>query len=139
MLLTSHTIIGSGIALTLQNPALIAPVAFASHYVADSMPHFGFKDPSRKKFVIIGAVDSLLSLVVFLSLISLFPDKKMYLLIGYIFAILPDMNLIMYALKGIKWPKMYWKYHSMIQWCERPWGILTEIATILVVSYYFIF
>ena len=48
MILTTHAVIGAGIAtLVPQNPALGVGVAFASHFLLDAIPHWDYQLNSR--------------------------------------------------------------------------------------------
>jgi len=42
MLITNHVLAGSIIGLTVKEPSLAIIIAFASHFVMDMMPHFGY-------------------------------------------------------------------------------------------------
>lgn len=43
MTATNHAITGSAIALAVKEPLLALPLAFASHFVLDAIPHYGLE------------------------------------------------------------------------------------------------
>src|SRR3989344_3470564 len=48
MTITNHVLAGSIIGLIVKEPILAVTIAFASHFVMDALPHFGY--PGRKGF-----------------------------------------------------------------------------------------
>jgi len=71
MLETPHVFVGAAIALAVPNPFLAVPLAFASHFVLETIPHWNphlntetekYGQPTRKSTVIT-AIDSTIALV----------------------------------------------------------------------------
>lgn len=97
-----HTIVGAAIAVKIGNPALALPLAFASHFVLDMLPHWnpqissekrilGELRPKTKKVI---AIDVVVSLIVgTLIATSVLPDVRHFVvvLLGAFFAVLPDV------------------------------------------------
>lgn len=97
-----HTIVGAAIATKVGNPALALPLALASHFVLDLIPHwnphlsrekrqFGYVTARTIRVV---AADTFLSLAVGLFMASqVLPDVGHFItvLLGAFFAVLPDV------------------------------------------------
>jgi len=43
MTITNHILAGAIIGAVIKEPALALPIAFASHFVMDALPHFGYE------------------------------------------------------------------------------------------------
>lgn len=141
MLLTNHTLTGALIALTVNNPVLAAPLATASHFALDSLPHFGIRGMSFKerRGFMIGFADASVSLAMYITLIALMPQNFVLITAGMFFAALPDLFYIPDILWGKRYdPKVVQRFHHWIQWGERPWGLFVE-AVWLPSMLYFIF
>ena len=137
MTATNHALTGSFIALSIDQPFLAVPIAFASHFVLDIFPHYGFDRcgygeyfKHRLSWVILGL--DLFGMVVFLSL-TLGAPWIMY--IGALVAISPDLawpyRYYFFEKRGLAKPgegSAFNRWHTRIQWCERPWGIAFEIV-----------
>lgn len=129
MFLSNHVITGAVIALGVKDPVAAAPLAFASHFALDSVPHFGFKGASFKtpKGFALGAVDGAVSLAVYLYLISNYPQHFWLITVGMFFAALPDLFYIPEILFNKRFdPKAMRSFHHKIQ-IELPRGILIEM------------
>jgi hypothetical protein len=147
MLETPHALVGAAIAVKLGNPALSIPLAFASHFILERVPHWNphlytemkkFGKPTRKS-TRIAAIDSVLaltggSLIAF----SQFPNFRMTLAILFsaFAAVLPDVIEAPYLYLGYKkpWLKKYILWQRSIQAEAKPlWGLLTQVLTIAAV------
>ena len=64
MTATGHALIGTVIAAKIGNPALAVPIALASHFAADALPHWdtGYhrSHKSKRKFFLQSALDVML-------------------------------------------------------------------------------
>lgn len=135
MTATNHILCGAVIATLIQNPVLGVPVAFASHFVLDALPHFGYKDVDDTKIILrhkLGrAVIITDVLVVCLLAVLLYQAKPYALLLGvvawspdliwsyiYVFYERHDKNHIRRGLTN---------FHQQIQRYERPWGLIVEL------------
>lgn len=137
MTATGHAVIGTVIAAKFSNPALAIPLAVASHFLADWIPHWdsGTNEPkkgrARVRFeayfdVIIGFIVSYAILVMF------FPNTDLF----YAFIIIIasqslDWITAPYYFFHIDKPPFNWSYrlqkmfdHEM----DAPWGIIIQIA-----------
>ena len=137
MLLTVHTLTGALIALSVKDPLLAAPLAFVSHFVLDSTPHFGidgldFKTPKGK---VVGIADCVSAFIVWLILISLFPSHWFLVSIGVFFACLPDLLYIPDIFFNFIPSKKLLRFHSRIQWSQTPIGTITDASWATMVVY----
>lgn len=137
MLGFNHTIAGVLIAVAVKEPLLVAPLAVASHFAMDALPHHG-NDPAfirgtasyNRKVVL----DGILSLLVYAAAIIMWPTLFGIITVGAFFAILPDLfwPLALHIKQtGPLWA--FFKFHKRIQqyetpggaWVEYGWAILT--------------
>jgi hypothetical protein len=126
MLWIIHTLIGIIIGLLFNNPFIIIPVAFLSHFIFDAIPHWdGDFDKKRfektgiakikKSVFIIRTIDMIFSML--LLAYFFYITKNNYLLLGVFFSLLPDFIKIGYygIINKIKFFKDYLIFHSKIQ------------------------
>lgn len=138
---SNHMVTGAVIALTITEPLLTLPLALASHYVLDAMPHFGFERKGfdvwrnhRSGFVLL-AWDVGASVVVMTVL--LLGTNSWLPLLAALMALSPDLvwpyRYFRYDVRGLD-PPFSWptRIHLAIQWCEKPWGIWVEILFFIV-------
>ncbi len=134
----NHSATGAAIALAISQPAVALPLAFASHFLLDALPHHGHPNNGgytealkHKKLTFFSLGYDVVGLIILLSLLI---GQAWYVWAAAFVAILPDL----------KWPYRYWfferkgkkppeadkltKFHQWVQWCERPWGLVIEIA-----------
>ncbi|MBI4100378.1 hypothetical protein HY439_01420 [Candidatus Microgenomates bacterium] len=146
MLATFHALSGGIILKTIPDPRIALPLAFLSHFILDSVPHWDFttslsKEDSpqkpltlagrkdRKKIFVLAAFDVILG---FGLTFWLFQNLNPYWLFGsMIFAQLPDWLEIPYFFGGYKIAPSIWvkrfqhRVHSRLY---LPWGLITQIA-----------
>ena len=137
MFLTNHTLTGLLIGSQITEPLVLAPVALASHFVLDALPHYGnrdwsVKEPTRAFWAVIAA-DMSGSLGLVALAVWTFGDLTGPLLIGAFFATLPDLLYIpRFLFNGWVPNRAYARFHKWIQWGERPWGWTIELIFFLV-------
>ncbi len=128
MLGFNHTLAGCIIAVITPAP-LVPVVAFASHFVLDTTPHFGRSKriyPYTRPFIYMLILDAILCTTSLLFAIWLFPDKWLVLTVGAFFSTLPDF---IWLLEGrVRWLKRFFAFARWIQWGERPYGWIFDIA-----------
>jgi len=129
---------GATIAVAVRTPELVIPLAFASHFILDVLPHFGvdrdiFKRNASKLFQIVMGLDiiGMILALVFLPMLATTVAAWLVLL-AMLVAASPDAVWVYRFFKEIKTrkiAKLNWfnTFHSKIQWGERPWGIIIEI------------
>jgi len=115
----NHTLTAGLIAITVKEPALIAPLALGSHFVLDMLPHYGeyprFGRGTKAYYRIIAA-DGVLTLIAYLVLIHAWPQLWFAISVGVFFALLPDLlwPLALYVKqRGPLWA--FFRFHKNIQ------------------------
>jgi len=143
MTATNHALTGAVVALAIKQPILAIPLALASHFVIDMIPHFdaGLGRSAIAKIVV--AIDCLLagSLTVLLS-IFFHTDISGWLLFACMaIAMSPDLvwGWRYYKLRDFKKiisepMSLFSRYHQKIQWSETPKGILVEIPWLITMA-----
>lgn len=131
----NHVLTGTAIALAVQQPLVAAPLAFLSHFVLDVIPHFDhphYRYGSRY-FAAIMASDGVISVAAVITLMVLVPGMAGTIAIGALFAIMPDFAwLYYYRNNRPQW--WFFRFHSKIQWFERPPGALVEASYLIFIS-----
>lgn len=125
----NHVLTGTAIALAVRQPLLVVPLAFASHFLLDATPHFDHPvyRYGSKHFTKIMFTDGILSMGSVLLIMLLVPQLAGVVALGALFAILPDFFWLYYYTHGRpQW--WFFKFHSKIQWFERPPGALVELS-----------
>lgn len=131
----NHALTGAAIGLAVQQPLLVVPLAFLSHFVLDALPHFDhpfytFGHKHAWKFYVTDAVIAISGMA---AVLFLAPHLALAVLLGAAFAVLPDATLIHYYTKG-KPKHWFHNFHLGIQWFERPPGILVEAAYLVFIG-----
>ena len=144
MTLTNHFMTGVGIAVLTKNPYIAFPLALVSHYVLDSLPHYGFKiwdQRNQGKFKIVFRTMLVLDVILFSLFFNFLLSSNVpswYYFAG-LFAYLPDLawwyiwaipekfGTVRAELNFIN------RFHSNIQKFERLWGVIPETVYGLVV------
>ena len=127
----NHGLTGVAIGVLIQNPLAI-PLAFISHFLLDSFPHFGL--PKRNKlFIAYLLIDTLLtaSLLVWALFVS---NQPILLASCLVLATSPDLVWAYRWYREQKHGESFrnysdplTKFHAKIQWFEKPIGLLVEI------------
>ncbi|MDB5184568.1 MAG: hypothetical protein JWN38_376 [Candidatus Saccharibacteria bacterium] len=136
MTATNHAITGALIGLAVGNPWLAVPLAVASHFACDAIPHFakGADTITSKWFVKLLAVEALLC---FLLVVFLAVNRPEHWWVGAVCAFsaaAPDfmwINKFRRARKGQDFiTNRNWllRFHGRIQWFERPIGAVVEVV-----------
>jgi len=141
---TPHVVVGAAIATKVVSPALAIPLALASHFVLDKVPHWNphlFTETQKlghpaKKSTFVAVADVGLALVIGLFITSRFatqPERAVTILACCLASVLPDI---------VKWPYYYLKnrWEPLKRWVlfERSlqvnatfWpGMLTQLLII---------
>ncbi len=133
---TNHALTGALIGGVIASPIIALPVAFASHFLLDALPHYGEKAGQRKKlFKTVVAVDGIL---LFTGVIIAITSQQLLPALSAIAAISPDFFWIYRYIFKEKWgtldagPKHPFNaWHANIQRYERRWGLLVEVPVLL--------
>jgi hypothetical protein len=134
---SNHVVTGALIATAVTQPAAAIPLALASHFVLDALPHYGDTNKSswlNRNFKYILGVDLLLASIFLLGLVIAQPASWFLLAVCGVVAVSPDLLWLPYFLADLKHEQ---KEHSKlakllkwIQWGERPWGIYLEVVVL---------
>lgn len=137
----NHALTGALIAKILPLPLAI-PLAFISHFVLDSLPHYGIPNRKRDKSMVWRLV-FLLDFLGTLGLAALAISWGRYdMLACGVVACSPDFIWVSRVIKtksfnlskNLSW---FTKWHVKIQHFERPWGIYLELPLAGILFYYF--
>jgi len=150
MTATNHVMTGAVIALVVKQPALAIPLAFASHFVLDAIPHFGIYENDVIKrnrhwlFRTVLGIDIPLMLGLLVVIPYLAAGKLAWgiVLASMIAAILPDSIWVYRFIKEVKTKKWepggwYPRFHQAIQWFEKPAGLIIELVWLSAMSVIF--
>lgn len=135
MTATNHSLTGAIIGLTLGIPILAIPLAFMSHFLLDSFPHFGFSNLNERgtKFTKLLLIDASLCALLVMVLSITRPE----------FWVVASLSAFAAASPDFMWAPDYFRqrngsqqllnsnfvkrYHSRIQWYQRPPGAIIEV------------
>ncbi len=136
MLTTPHLLVGGAIGTAIGNPLVAVPVAAASHFILDGVPHLmgivEVEDLDKKDvFFVVG--DVVLGLSVLL-LLSINNPAWEHLWIGAFAAVLPDFHHLAQVLLGPDALKRYDNFHLKFHYKKSMHvvtGMATQLATVL--------
>jgi len=129
--ITNHVLAGAVIGLVApRRPAKVALVAVGSHFVLDSVPHWGIDDDARFRKVAI--VDGLIGLATMRAVLGAVPrGTRVAVLAGMLGAALPDADKPMdMFFHRSPFPLQVDRFHQRIQ-RESAHGIRTELRAAL--------
>jgi hypothetical protein len=146
MLEIPHTVVGAAIGLKIANPLISIPVAFASHFLLDLVPHWNpslytetqkHGQPSKKSIRIV-VIDTILSLVIGFFIASrVLPDTRHFLVIIFscFAAVAPDVSEAPYFFMGIrpKWLEKWveFQHHHQGRAKKIP-GLLIQLIPLII-------
>jgi hypothetical protein len=140
MTATGHAVIGTVIAAKLGNPALAIPIAFASHFLADALPHWDTgtnrHKKSKQRFFVESFIDVTLGFVLSWAIITwLFPSTNLvYAFLIIIVSELPDWLTAPYLFFKIEVQpflsiyKLQKKFDTEL---DLPWGVINQAAVLI--------
>lgn len=126
MLVTTHAVVASTIAIKTGNPWIYLPFAASEHFIFDSFPHFG-GDWVKKNFRLMTVIDAIFGIILFLILARY---TKFSVLILFAVCLLAGWPDILWLTKRKKCKKFF-KFHKDIQKHEFPAGIFIELVIVL--------
>jgi hypothetical protein len=134
MTATNHAITAANIALVTKSWWAV-PIALASHFVLDALPHFGEPgiEDRHSKFKLVASVDLALFIATFLLVLATANQYIWLVLASGFFAVLPDSvwfyrYYLEHKLGSLPARNKLTHFHAKIQWGERPWGWVIEIG-----------
>lgn len=135
----NHSLTGALIGLTITQPAIAVPLALASHFVLDMIPHHGVEKGQNKwiasnEFRYLLYIDALLCVGLVVALFTYQPVNWVLAAVCAFAAASPDLvsfDRYRHIISNKKYkPNLYNKFASGIQWFERPIGVIVEIVWI---------
>lgn len=128
MLLTNHTLTAVALTQFIASPIAIAPVALASHFAIDALPHFNHpKWPFKsRQWLIVATIDNLVALGILGATLVLRPDQWLLTITAVFFACLPDLLFLLDIFFKRPVKNAFTRFHSRIQWSETLPGIVVE-------------
>lgn len=129
----SHATTGVVIALAVHNPALALPLAFASHFVLDAVPHYGDDklDGTNKAFRRFILIDAIAGFGISILMFVLMPEHRVLIALCAAMATIPDLMWLPNHIRQTKnLPSKphnrLMRWHHRIQFEHPVWGILAE-------------
>lgn len=146
MLELPHALLGAAIATSIPNPYVSLPLALASHFITDYVPHWNphintelksqGKISTQSRLIIL--VDSGLALMLgTLIAAQSLPNLSRFIVImaACFLAVAPDVMEIPYyflGMQNIPWIKKLIEFQRSHQWNVKPiWGIITQILIVI--------
>jgi len=138
MTATAHALIGASLAVKIANPYIGLPLALASHFAADLMPHWdagtNHKNKTKKRLIFEATLDVLLGFaLVFLIFRNPIALNPIYMISMVLTAQLPDWLTAPASMFNIKVPPFSWMYtlsHNTQTRMQLPWGLVSQIAVV---------
>lgn len=133
----NHALTGALIGLTVTEPAFAVPAAFVSHFVCDSIPHYGAQKTTPKMlraafFRQLLYVDAVMCFALVAVLAASRPAAWLLAAVCAFAAASPDFLWIpryRRALLNRPWrPGPFTKFAGDIQWFQRPIGAAVDLA-----------
>ncbi len=145
MTATGHALIGTVIAAKVGNPTLAIPIAIASHFLADALPHWDTgtnkTTKSKRLFLIESFFDVLLGFILsWLLIVWIFPSTNLsYAFFMIIMAQLPDWLTAPYLFFNMKFFPFANIYHFQKKFDTTmglPWGFINQAAVVLALIFF---
>lgn len=132
MIATNHALTGAAVAAVVQQPLLAVPIAFASHFVCDAIPHFGIDLQFRSRAMYIWLIiDGLAALCMAGYLLLLGVNNPVLLAFCGFVAMSPDLAWLHYGVKQQLGKSNTYdpvtRFHHNIQWYQKVPGLAVEI------------
>jgi hypothetical protein len=138
MLTTPHAAAGIAIGAILSNPLIAIPVAVASHFVLDAVPHWQETlapyTPNRKTYIRV-PLDIALAVSITILAAHWQPQHLTNIWLGAIFANVPDLDTVVILVPSLKKGiiQRYWDWHCKIQReTSSLWGLVPQLIVIAV-------
>lgn len=118
------------------SPVVAMPLALASHFALDMLPHYG-NDHNSRRFKALLIFDAALVTALTIGLLVSQPHKWLMMLVCGMLAMSPDLMWVPEFIRGLrnkeaKARNKIMHFHQRIQWGERVWGLVVEAAWIMV-------
>ena len=145
MLETPHALVGAAIATKIPDPLIALPLAFASHFVLDMVPHWnphlntelkthGKVSKTSRNIIIADVVSALAFGTLMATQFATSPTHMVTILLGAFAGVLPDVMEGPYFFLGwkTKFIEKWLAFQKSIQVDTTPFpGLVTQVATII--------
>jgi len=130
VLVTNHVLSGVLIGAVIKRPLPAFAVGVASHFVLDSLPHWGERGMDQRRFLRIARTDGLTGLAAMATFAVVAPpERRLAVLASMAGAALPDLDKPARLWFGRSpWPGAVNRFHSRIQ-NEAPERFRRELTT----------
>lgn len=145
MTATGHALVATLLVAKITNPYIVLPLALASHFACDIIPHWDpathRREKTKQALFYEAAIDVTLSIIASYVLYHSILGQSNYILlyVAVFLSQLPDWITAPYLMLNpknplVSWSKhMYRVQHELNSRVQSPfWGILTQVGTILV-------
>lgn len=127
----NHALTGGLIAELLPLPIAL-PLAFASHFILDMLPHYGIDHARRDHSTFWRVFFTFDSLATFGLAVYAVIGKHYALFLGGLMAVMPDFLWVIQVIRSKSFKldvdsNWFTRWHASIQKLERPWGIAIEL------------
>ncbi|MDQ2973285.1 MAG: hypothetical protein M3Q79_02280 [bacterium] len=115
----NHGLTGAAIAVVVKQPLLVLPLAFASHFVCDFIPHSDVKKFKSKKFWFVLYGDMALAVASTLTVAALWHQQWWLVILAAFTAASPDLTWLYHKFwyPNRKMDPLT-NFHSRIQWAQ---------------------
>lgn len=135
----NHGLTGGLIAYAFPLPLAI-PLAFASHFLLDLLPHYGIPHNKRDRSIfwkVFFIIDALATLGLAIFAIA---NNHYAMFLGGLAATMPDYLWVGHVIRTGSFDlrsggNKFTKWHMKIQWFERPWGLWIELPLAIMLFY----
>ncbi len=133
----NHALTGGFLGLAIGRPLVAVPLAIASHFVCDALPHYDSSLPAMQRlktrlFQNQLLIDAALCVLFVLVLVVFRPQHWLLAAMCAFLATSPDLlwiNMYRHTRSGRPWRRnWYTTFAGRIQWFQRPIGALVEVA-----------
>lgn len=139
MTAVNHALTGATLAFLIGNPYVALPVALVSHFICDSLPHYGDVREANsavgsRRFTNILLLDIALCGLLVIALATIRPEHWWLAAVCAFLATLPDaawLPAYIRVKRGgpfLNKPNRYVRFSIWIQWFQRPIGAVVELA-----------
>jgi hypothetical protein len=135
----NHALAGGLIGKFVPLP-LVMPLALASHFILDMLPHYGIDQEQRDKSLFWRIFFSVDALATFCLAVYAIQSQHYAMFLGGLFATMPDYLWVGRIIKTRSFnlsshSNSFTRWHANIQRFERPWGIWIELPLTLILFY----
>ncbi|HSX44339.1 MAG TPA: hypothetical protein VLE69_03535 [Candidatus Saccharimonadales bacterium] len=145
MTATNHVLTGAVIGAVITMPIIALPVAFASHFALDALPHYDSpgQEHTSRRFLYTLFTDMAIAASILLAIILLRPDNWPLLVACGIAAASPDLMWLPRWLNEIRHKPNkpmgpFRKFHSRIQRYAKPQNWPVEVVWFVLFSVIFL-